>query len=139
MLKCSAIVLLITAASAEVSIPPITPQITGIFPHGLRRGAQVEVLIRGRNLQNASKLHFASPKITGAILEAGPYRVRARIRAAADAELGRHDLRLLAPHGSMLNWLDISDRAESFEKEPNDSFENAQPMSFPALVNRVER
>src|SRR5207248_7594140 len=50
-------------------------------------------------------------------------------------ETGRHDFRIIAPHGSTINWMDVSDRKEIFEKEPNDDRQHAQPIEFPVLVS----
>jgi hypothetical protein len=61
--------------------------------------------------------------------------VTLRGRAAPTAEPGRRDLRLFAPHGSTLTWLDVSTRPESLESEPNNDPQSATPLQFPALVN----
>ena len=49
-------------------------------------------------------------------------------------ETGRHDFRIIAPHGSTINWMDVSDRKEIFEKEPNDDRQHAQRIELPVLV-----
>lgn len=118
-------------------MPPIEPQILGTWPHGVRRGGEIEVTIRGRNLQNANAVRFASENLSAEVLEASAYHVKARVRVAADAELGRHDFRLIAPHGSILGWFDVSDREETFEREPNNTRDKANPLTFPALVNGI--
>jgi hypothetical protein len=52
--------------------------------------------------------------------------IRARFHVDSAAELGRHDFRVVAPHGSTANWFDVSGRQEIFEKEPNDDLQRAQ-------------
>jgi hypothetical protein len=53
----------------------------------------------------------------------------------AAAETGRHDFRVVAPHGSTINWFDVSDRKEIFEQEPNDDRQHAQEIRLPVLLN----
>jgi hypothetical protein len=124
-------------ASGETKVPPIYPQITGSFPRGGQRGTEVASTIKGRNLQDALEVRFKSPKLTAKIISADPYEVKALVRIAPDAEPGRHDLRLVARHGSALNYFDVSTQRETTEKEPNEDAARAEPLSFPALVNGV--
>jgi len=116
-------------------IPAIYPQIQGTSPHGAQRGSEVEVTIRGRNLQGATTVLFATPKIEASVLEAGAYRLKAKIRIAHDAEPGRQDFRVIAPHGSVNGWFDVGTRPEMFEKESNNDRENAQRVTLPQVVN----
>ena len=51
------------------------------------------------------------------------------------AEPGRHDFRLVAPHGSTVNWFDVSARKEIFDNEPNDDRQHAQVVELPVLIN----
>lgn len=117
--------------------PPLEPQVTGLFPRGLSRGAETVMNIRGRNLQNLRAATVSGQGVIAEIVESSAYRAKLRVRAGASAEPGRHDLRLFAPHGSTLLWLDISTRSETAEKEPNSDFAQAAPLPFPALVNGI--
>jgi hypothetical protein len=119
------------------NIPPTRPGIRGLFPHGAERGTEVEITIRGRNLQGASEISFATPKLKAQILQVQHNLVRARVHVDATAEPGRHDLRLIAPQGSTIAWFDVGTRHESFEKEPNNDIAHAQPVTFPILLNGV--
>lgn len=117
--------------------PPLEPQVTGLFPRGLARGGDVVINVRGRNLQNLSGATVSGRGITADVVESGAYKAKIRIRADGKAEPGRHDLRLFAPQGSTLSWLDISELVETLEKEPNNDFDKAARLAFPALVNGV--
>lgn len=131
------LLLLASLLSAASKTPSIRPQIQGVYPHGAQRGTELEVTIRGKDLQYTSEIRFASPKLKAEILEVAHNLIRTRFRLAPSAEPGRHDFRLIAPHGSTIAWFDISTRPETFEKEPNDAISNAQAVEFPLLVNGV--
>jgi hypothetical protein len=126
-------------AAAEVAVPPIWPQVQGIFPRGGQRGADVRVTVRGRNLQDAREVRFLSPHLSGAVIKSGPYEAVLSIRVGPQAEPGRHDLRLQHAHGSTLAYFDVSAFAERLEKEPNENPKQAEELTFPALVNGILR
>src|SRR5262249_6954057 len=105
------------------AIPPMRPDIQGVFPRGGQRGTDVELVIRGKNLQGATQILFATPKLSAAILSVEHNMVRARFHVDASVEIGRHDFQLVAPHGSTIAWFDVSDRKETFEREPNNDRE----------------
>lgn len=115
--------------------PPLEPQITGIFPRGLRRGSEAVLELRGRNLQGLSAAAVSGRGVSAEVVEASAYRARLRLRAEGSTEPGRHELRVMAPQGSTLTWLDISDREELFEKEPNGDLAKAQQLTLSALMN----
>lgn len=120
-------------------LPPTRPSITGVFPHGAQAGADADITIRGSNLQNISAIDFVTPKVTAEVLEAKHNLVRARVHIDAAAEPGRHDFRVVAPHGSAMAVFDVGSRPESFEKEPNNGMNGAQPLEFPVLMNGIVR
>lgn len=119
------------------NMPPTRPSIRGLFPHGAERGTDIEITIRGKNLQEASEISFATSKLKAQILQVQHNLVRARVHVDAAAEPGRHDLRLVAPQGSTIAWFDVGTRHESFEKEPNNDIAHAQSITFPILLNGV--
>lgn len=124
-------------AAAETAVPPIWPQLQGIFPGGARRGSEVKITLKGRNLQDANAIVFRSGKLKGRVTKSTPYEVEASISVAADAEPGRHDLRLIAPHGSAIGYFDVGVLPEQTEKEPNDTAASAEPLTLPVVVNGV--
>ncbi len=120
-------------------MPPIRPEIRGVFPHGGQGGTDLDITISGTNLQGASEIRFATSKITARVVHAEHNHVTARVHLDAAAEPGRHDLRLIAPHGSTIAWFETGTRTESFEKEPNDDIAHAQAVQFPFLMNGTVR
>jgi hypothetical protein len=120
-------------------VPPTRPQIRGIFPHGAQRGTDVDVAIRGSDFQNASEIRFSTPKLTAQIVSVEYNLIKARVHVDRGAEPGRHDFRIIAPHGSGLAWFDVGTRPESFEKEPNNDRAHAQAIEFPILINGTIR
>ena len=125
------------SAFGAAELPPLEPQITGVFPRGLRRGSAADVQIRGRNLQGLRGATVSGRGVVAEVLEASAYRAKLRVRAEGGAEPGRRDLRVMAPQGSTLTWLDISDRVEVFEKEPNSDLARAERLALSSVVNGV--
>ncbi len=123
------------SAFGAAELPPLEPQITGVFPRGLRRGSAADVQIRGRNLQGLRGATVSGRGVVAEVLEASAYRAKLRVRAEDGAEPGRRDLRVMAPQGSTLTWLDISDRVEVFEKEPNSDLARAEGLALSSVVN----
>src|SRR5438128_5005472 len=119
------------------SMPSTRPVVRGLFPHGAQRGTDIEITIRGKNLQDTNAIRFATPEVSGQVLEAHHNLIRARVHVGPAAEPGRHDLRVIAPHGSTVAWFDVGTRRESFEKEPNNDIAHAQPVTFPLLMNGI--
>src|SRR5947209_698441 len=125
------------AVFAETAVPRIWPQLQSIFPNGGRQGTEVIVTLKGRNLQDANKIAFHSPELTGRVTKATAYEVKAVIAVGADAEPGRHDFRLIAPHGTSIGYFDVGVLAERNEKEPNQTAEQAETITFPIVINGV--
>jgi len=122
---------------AQQQLPPTRPAVNGVFPHGGQLGKTVDVEIRGNRLNGATAIHFLTERLRGEVLEATHGVVKARVTIDAAAEPGRHDFRILAPHGSTMAWFDVNTRPESFEKEPNNDADAAQALEFPVLLNGV--
>jgi hypothetical protein len=78
------------------NMPPIRPEVLGVFPHGGQRGTDVDLLIRGKNLQNTTQILFATPHMSATVLGVAHNAIRARFHLDAAAEPGRHDFRLIA-------------------------------------------
>lgn len=136
-IAASVVVLGFALTLAEVKVPPIWPQIDGVFPRGGQRGTEVKITVTGKNLQNTREILAKSHKLTLKVLSSDAYQVTAIVTVAADAEPGRHDLRLIAGHGSAIGYFDVSTFAERAEKEPNDDIAHAEPLTFPSIVNGI--
>src|SRR5262245_28287538 len=128
MRRVAVLTALVIPTFGAPKIPPIRPEIQGVFPHGGQRGTEVDLLLRGRNLQGATGILFATPKLSATLLSVQHNAVKARFHIDPSAEPGRHDFRLVAPHGSTINWFDVSARAEIFENEPNNDRAHAQAI-----------
>jgi hypothetical protein len=88
--------LAIAVSPGAPKIPPTRPEVQGVFPHGGQRGAAVDVLIRGKNLQGATDILSPTPKLSGVILSVEHrlgqrWHVRERL-ARRGARLHRHGL-----------------------------------------------
>ena len=64
------------SAFGAPKIPPIRPEVQGVFPHGGQRGTDVDLLLRGKNLQGATAILFATPKLSATLLSVAQTRLR---------------------------------------------------------------
>ncbi len=92
----------------------VIPYVYSVFPFGGRRGQNLEVEVRGHNLDQS----------------------RLMIRVEPEAPLGRQDIRAQSSLGFSNPFpFDVADLAEIGETEPNSTFEQAQVVTVPAVVN----
>lgn len=96
------------------------PHVTSIFPFGGQRGRNVELQIKGHNLDGLSKL---------------------ALRIETNAPLGRQEIRLDTPKGvSNLLPFDVGDAPEFLEQEPNNAADRANEVPLPITINgRIDR
>ena len=47
--------------AAPSTMPPTRPAVRGVFPHGAQRGTDIEITIRGTNLQDSNAIRFVAP------------------------------------------------------------------------------
>jgi len=118
-------------------VPPIWPRVQGVFPRSAQRGTEDSITLAGRNLQGGNGLLFTSAIITARIVHSTPLEVKAVVSVKPDAEPGRHDLRLLAGHGSALAYFDVGTVPERNEKDPNSSASQVEALQMPLLINGV--
>ncbi len=126
-------------------------------PSGGQRGTTVEVTISGINVGRGTGLVFEGSGLTvdavtpekpppPAAPKAGekppeppknpPGKLTARLRIAPDAAPGIRAMRVLTPLGpSDVAWFVVGQWPEVGEREPNNSREQAQPVSFPVTIN----
>src|SRR5215469_6672446 len=111
------LVALLTVPATETAskLPMIRPRVEGVFPRGGQVGTDVDVTIRGGNLQQASSILFATPKITARMVSVTHTRIQARFHLEPSTEPGRHDFRIIAPQGSTVSWFDAGTRPEIME------------------------
>jgi hypothetical protein len=128
---------LIAAPIFAEELPALAPMVRSVFPHGLKKGSSAEIEFKGQNLEDARTLRFAGSGVEAVILTSAPSHVRARVTAAADAEVGTRDFRLVTPRGSYAGVFDIGSLEEIREAEPNDDPRKPQKITLPAVVNGV--
>ena len=152
------ILLLSTLAPALLAQP--IPKLTAISPEWIQRGTTVEIVFTGENLGAVTSFIFSGdpglsatnvplpsppkPAITiestgGGITSAAPPPVRdekrliAKVAATADATFSAREVRVVSPGGvSNPLQLNAGQWPEVREKEPNNSIEQAQLITFPA-------
>jgi hypothetical protein len=91
------------------------PYVDSIFPFGGQRGKQVKVELTGYNLAG-------TPKMT--------------LKLAASAPLGLQEIRAHTPNGySNFRPFDLSDLADFFESEPNNTTDKVNTVSIPVVIN----
>ena len=132
---------------------PGEPELSSIFPLGGQRGSIVEVQIRGKNLEGANGVWLANEDLAADIKnieELKPreaekakkkapfeYQVSLQIRVNPNAALGPHPLRLVSPLGvsNQVFFLINDEPAINEVQTPHQSYTQAQPISFPLVVN----
>jgi hypothetical protein len=91
------------------------PYVESIFPFGGQRAKQVEIALKGKNLDGTSKM---------------------ALDIAAKAPLGRQDIRANTPKGlSNLLPFDVSEYPDFSESETNDAIKEANAISVPLVIN----
>ena len=141
------------------------PKINSISPEWIQRGTTGDLTIVGENLSGVTAFLFngasglsatnvpppgaPAPKISiesssGGITRSEPAAVKddkrlvVRLTAGPDARVGARELRLGAPGGvSNPVGVNVGYLPELAEKEPNNSIEQAQPITFPVSLSGV--
>src|SRR5207253_7289188 len=139
------------------------PKITSISPEWIQRGTTNDLTIVGDNLGAASGFVLSGdaglsatnvpppaapqPPISiestaGTITRSETARIKdnkrlvVQVSAAADAKLGAREFRVVAPGGvSEPLTINVGHLPEITEKEPNNTIEQAQPITFPASIS----
>lgn len=135
MLWPIAVLLCCSTTGFGTELPGIAPQVSSVFPHGGKRGTELDVELRGTYLDSAKEIRFDDPGIEARIESANFRQARARVRIKPSVETGRHEFRLLTGRGAWFGVFWVGSTDESLEVEPNDSLRNAQNISVPALIN----
>lgn len=94
------------------------------------------VELRGSYLDGATELKSLDQALAATIESASFRSIRARIKVAASAEAGRHELRLITPRGVWIGFFFVGDEIdEKTEAEPNDSPKQAQRIALPVVIH----
>ncbi len=141
ILKSGGVLLLAVGLWSSLSTAALAtnPALGAITPYGFRRGTQVEVTFSGNRLGDIEQLHFYSPGIEVAKLEApDDNQVKATLNIDPACRLGIHAVRLRTKTGiSNLRTFTIGALPEIAEVEPNSQFEQPQAIETGVTVSGV--
>ena len=115
------------------------PAISSVLPRGGQLGSTQDIVITGQRLKDAEEIFFYEKGITAIeIVEEKETKLSAKFVISADAKIGQHELRLRTKKGlSKLFTFWVGPYPNLDEKEPNSSFEDAQPIPMNVTVNGV--
>jgi hypothetical protein len=115
------------------------PVISSLLPRGGQAGSTQEIVITGQRLTDSEEIFFYTDGISAGdiIVEKGK-KLTASFTIAKEAKLGQHELRLRTKQGvSRLYTFWVGPYPNVDEKEPNSSFDEAQPIPMNVTVNGV--
>jgi len=114
------------------------PTVTGLVPLGAERGKAIAVTVTGTNLTAKSQLilPFVVTQKLLADAKPNPAQVRFEIVVPPSVPLGIYPLRLLTEDGiSAISFFAVDAFPSLEEVEGNDSFDKAQKVPFPIIIN----
>ena len=122
-----------------IQVDATEPAISSVLPRGGQLGSTQEIVITGQRLKDAEEIFFYEKGITAIeIVEEKETKLSAKFVISADAKIGQHELRLRTKKGlSKLFTFWVGPYPNLDEKEPNSSFEDAQPIPMNVTVNGV--
>jgi len=117
------------------------PLFQGLHPRGGRRGTEMTLQVYGRRLNNIQGIYQLEDGIE--LLEAKTLRnnrAQLRIKIREDCRLGTHRIALRTVWGvSNPKTFYVGVLPEVFEKEPNNSLQQAQPVKLDVTINGMIR
>jgi hypothetical protein len=128
------VVLLLFSATAQAA----PPTMTSVTPRGVERGQAVEITIAGANLTPQSRLVLPFKATQSLLPDAKPNPAQIRIQLTPDAAvpIGIYPLRLITEDGvSAPFFFSIDSFPTVKEVEDNNTFEKAQKVPFPCVVD----
>jgi hypothetical protein len=131
---CALGVLLAVPAFARES-----PNFARVSPRGGERGTEIDLTLTGTQLKDAQQIFLYKQGLEILKLEAVDDKtVKARVKIAADAPLGEHQLRLRTATGiSDLRTFYVGPFPMVDEKEPNNNFKAPQKLKMNVTVAGV--
>jgi hypothetical protein len=116
-----------------------SPNLTRVSPRGGQRGTEVDIVLSGTQLKDAQEVFLYQPGLEVLKLEATDDKtVKLRVKIAADATLGEHQLRLRTATGvSDLKTFSVGPFPVVDEKEPNNNFKEPQKIKLGVTVAGV--
>lgn len=128
--------LVLALVAAPLAAAP--PTLTNLTPRGAERGKPVEVVIAGTNLTPQTRFVLPFPATQAVVPDTKPNPTQVRIRLTVDAAvpLGIYPIRVLTEDGvSALALFAVDSLPGVNETEDNNTFEKAQKVTFPVVVN----
>lgn len=115
---------------------PAAPQAASIAPNTVQRGQSAELTVTGAQFAGANSISLPNPQgVTAELLAAEAGSVRLKLTAAADAAVGKRELRVIGPTGvSNPLTLFISHYPPVQEVEPNNERSGPQDVRLPAVL-----
>lgn len=115
-----------------------SPSVAVILPRGGQRGSEVAVTFQGARLADAQEVISYSPGFEFSKLEAKDNQVLTKVKIAPDCRLGEHAFRVRTATGlSELRTFWVGALPTVDEKEPNNEFTSAQPISLNCTIHGV--
>src|SRR5262249_47932183 len=129
--------------------PKTQPTIALIAPLGVVPGSTTRLIIRGLKLDNATEVRFQEPGIATKILtkgkalvpnmqepsKIGDTQVEVELKMPADFKAASANCMIITPNGeSPPHRLLVDATPTVAEKEPNNSFRQAQPVQIPQVI-----
>jgi hypothetical protein len=127
--------LLLTGAAGLQAAPPTVATLT---PRGAQRGQTVELVVAGTNLtaQTRLLLPFKAEQKLLPDAKPNPAQVRIQLTVEASTPLGVYPMRLATEDGiSALTFFSVEAFPNVNEAAGNNSFDKAQKVSFPVVIN----
>lgn len=125
---------IVGAAIALVAAAMLPPRVSSATPPGAQRGAEVDFVLRGERLANASSLCGATEglEVVASTPGKNAQECTVRVRVAADAPLGAHTVRLCTAGGlSNAFSLFVGELREVVESRKDDA---PMPIATPCVV-----
>src|SRR5687767_9126948 len=129
--------ILLLLLSASPFVQAANPNLATISPRGAQRGTDVEVTFAGARLADAQEILLYYPGITVKQFEVkGDNQVKTTLAIALDCRIGIHAMRVRTATGiSDLKTFSVGLLPEVSEKEPNNLFDQPQPMQMGITIN----
>lgn len=136
-------VMTLAAATAHAQLP--VPQLTSIFPLGLKQGTSADITLSGTDLDEADKLLFSHPGITAApkmtepsdfVKSPRPVGTSFTVKVDGSVPPGSYEVRAINRFGiSNPRVFRVSDQEEVVKVAGNNSLEKAQELALGAIVS----